>query len=421
MNHSRVGSIEAITFLVAAFMTPVRAAEPTIAPLDLPPLTAVERALVAYPPIKAARDNIRLEASNEQRLRAGPYEFAINGGYMNHNIPNGRFPEWTIGLERPLRLPNKAQIDRTIATQNISLAKYEAYSAWCDGARLLLKMWFAWARDNVQLSLWERQVEFLKQQQSIVTRRANAGDAPRVEVNLANAALAQSEAVTENYRGRENGSRWALERTFAGLPVPARAVLGDPKPIEQDLQFYLTRVRDHNDEVRVAHALSDRTKLVSDRAAADRIPDPALGVRLATDKSTNDTITSIYVAIPIPGAARRSFARSSEIQYERVLNQEAAILQRVSSEVSLMYGQARGAYAAWTRARASAEGMRRNADSMSRSWQLKEASISDVLLAQRLAVESALTEAMAQIDAEESRYRLLVEAHLLWNDPMESE
>ena len=63
--------------------------------------------------------------------------------------------------------------------------------------------------------------------------------------------------------------------------------------------------------------------------------------------------------------------------------------------------------------------MQRNAESMNRSWQLREASLSEVLVARRLALESALAAAMARIEAEETRYRLLVEAHVLWNDPEE--
>ncbi len=100
-------------------------------------------------------------------------------------------------------------------------------------------------------------------------------------------------------------------------------------------------------------------------------------------------------------------------------SQEAAVVQRVLAEAAVMEGQARGAFAAWRKAREAADGMRRNADSMLRSWQLREASLNDVLVARRLALESALSAALAQIDAEESRYKLLIEAHILWNDPEE--
>jgi len=40
-------------------------------------------------------------------------------------------------------------------------------------------------------------------------------------------------------------------------------------------------------------------------------------------------------------------------------------------------------------------------------------------VARRLAVEASLSAALAQLEAEETRYRLLIEAHILWNDPEE--
>jgi hypothetical protein len=82
-----------------------------------------------------------------------------------------------------------------------------------------------------------------------------------------------------------------------------------------------------------------------------------------------------------------------------------------------MLGRARGAYAGWERASAAAAGMQRNAELMARSWQLREASLSDVVLARRLAVEASLQAILAQMEADETRYRLLIEAHVLWSDP----
>lgn len=385
----------------------------------LPPLSAVEKTLGAYPPVRAARDTVRFEQANDRRLQAGPYEFAIRGGYQSHSLSNGRYPEWDIGVERAIRLPNKARVDGEIGAQGVELSRRAAYSAWCDGARLLLKLWFGWSRESIQLELLLQQAEFLRQQQVVVTKRARAGDAPRVEVNLAEASVAQAEASVEAAKGREEGARAALERTFPGVPVPARAPLGDPLPLDGDLDFYLDRVRIHNDEVRVARAFSRRSRLYADRAAADRVPDPAIGARISTDRSSSDKIAGVYLIVPIPGRARQAFSEGIRAQSDAALNHEAAVLQRISAEVAMMVGQARGAYAAWQRARAAAEGMARNAESMARSWQLKEASLSDVVLARRLAVESALSAALARVEAEESRYRLLVEAHVLWNDPEE--
>lgn len=390
-----------------------QAQESRIATPDLPPVQAVERALAVYPLVVEARTGISYEQTNERRLQAGPYEFALRGGYQTHSIPNGRYPEWDIGVERPIRLPGKGRVDRALGEQGVQLARLMSYSAWCDGSRQLLKLWFAWARENVQLALWREQADTLRQQQSVVIRRVKLGDAPRAEVNLAEAALAQAEAVVENFKGREKGALGALAQTFPSLPVPTRTPLAEPQPLEAGLEYFVDRIRIHNDEVRVARAATRHRQLMAERAVTERTPDPSIGVRLGKDRSTTDNIAGLYVIIPIPGDSRRAASDGAAAQSMMAASREAAVVQRVSAEATMMHGQARGAFAAWTRARAAAEGMKRNADLTTRSWQLKEASLSDVMQARRLAIESALSAALAQIEAEESRYRLLIEAHLL--------
>ena len=408
-------------FATALVLSTTRAPaqEPRLVTPDLPGVAAVERALSAYPPVAEARTGIVYEQTNERRLAAGPYEFALRGGYQSHNIPTGRLPEWDIGVERPIRLPGKRRQDEALGQQGVGLARLVAYSAWCDGARHMLKLWFGWARENVQLELWRQQADALRQQQAVVIKRAKLGDAPRAEVNLAAAATAQAEAVVANFQGREEGALGALAWTFPSLPMPRGALLAEPKPLEGSLDFFVERIRVHNDEVRVARAATKRRQMLAERAISERTPDPAVGVRYGTDRSTTDHIASLYFIIPLAGDSRRAAADGAAAQSTMAASHEAAVLQRVTAEVATMHGQARGAYAGWIRARAAAEGMKRNADLTTRSWQLKEASLSDVMQARRLAIESALAAALAQIDAGESRYRLLVEAHLLWNDPEE--
>ncbi len=418
---TRPESLRRIAFAIASLVATSAFAQTPAGPLDLPPLAMVEQALAEYPPVRAAREAIRIDEAGARRLNIGPYEYAVRGGFQSHNIPGGRYPEWEIGLERPLRLPGKATADRAIGTQNIELARRTAYSAWCGGARYLLELWFGWARENMQLALWEQQVAALREQQSVVTRRAKVGDAPRVEVNLAEAAVAQAEAVTENFRGREEGARAALARTFPAVKIPLRALPGDrahwsTTSTGSSTACACTTTRS-GWRVRWPRA-AGCCRRVPPRSA---LPDPAIGVRLATDRSSQDKVAGLYVIVPLPGEGRKALADGARAGADVAASHEAAVVQRVTAEVAMMVGRARGAYAAWNRARAAADGMKRNADSMQRSWQLREASLGDVLVARRLAVEASLAAALAQLEAEETRYRLLIEAHILWNDPQEEQ
>jgi hypothetical protein len=98
--------------LMLLCVRPVVAADAPLATPGLPPLPTVERALTEYPPVRAARQAVGIDEAGARRLQAGPYEYAIRGGYQSHSIQTGRFPEWDIGVERSIRLPGKAVADR---------------------------------------------------------------------------------------------------------------------------------------------------------------------------------------------------------------------------------------------------------------------------------------------------------------------
>lgn len=62
----------------------------------------------------------------------------------------------------------------------------------------------------------------------------------------------------------------------------------------------------------------------------------------------------------------------------------------------------------------AAQAMRSNAELVAKAYSLGESSLSDSLSARRFALESSLAENLAQLDANEARYRLLLDAHQLW-------
>ena len=71
----------------------------------------------------------------------------------------------------------------------------------------------------------------------------------------------------------------------------------------------------------------------------------------------------------------------------------------------------------WVRAArddAAADALTRSAELSERAWQLGEGSLAETLNARRLAHEARLAARLARLDASESRYRLLLDAHQLW-------
>jgi outer membrane protein, heavy metal efflux system len=65
-------------------------------------------------------------------------------------------------------------------------------------------------------------------------------------------------------------------------------------------------------------------------------------------------------------------------------------------------------------ARDAAVSMHQNADLMARAYNLGESGLPQVLNARRQVLESALAETVAQFNANDARYSLLIDAHQLW-------
>ena len=93
---------------------------------------------------------------------------------------------------------------------------------------------------------------------------------------------------------------------------------------------------------------------------------------------------------------------------------EAAVLRKVTAEAINSFATAQAAYGNWQSARSAADKMAGNAELMSRAYSLGEMGLPEVLTARRQALESTLSSAIAQLDAVEARYRLLLDAHQLW-------
>ena len=206
---------------------------------DLPPTPQVKIALERDPRVLAAISGVGYEESNQRRLAAGGYEFSVRADVAKRRVTEpeipGDFNEWGLALERPLRLPGKSSLDRELGAQGVSVARLSAGDAMHEVGRNLLRLWFAWMKEDAQLAIWNQQLELARQQEVAVQKRKRAGDAPKMELNLAEAAAIQAESNWVQARSRETTARSTLTRTFPAITVPAKATLSratspDPDP-----------------------------------------------------------------------------------------------------------------------------------------------------------------------------------------------
>jgi outer membrane protein TolC len=409
--------IRTSALLLAAATLPAWAAEPTP---TLPPAAVVARVLQANPSVLAAGSQMQVEEANRRRLEAGSHEWSVRlAGQQRRTYPpvggDQRYSEWGTAIERPLRLPGKAAIDAELGARGVSLAEAAYGDALHEAGRGLLRTWFAWLRENAAAAQWTAQVAVLEKQAGAIGRRHQLGDAARVESIQADAALAQAESQLAQTLARQRTAREDLHRRYPGLPDSAPDVISEPQAIAGSEAEWTERIAGHSHELAVARHETRRAQLASDRARAERMPDPTFGVHLASERSGEEHIAGAFVSIPLPGEARRAASDAAAANAAAADRRADAASQRIGAEAAALYHAAAAGYASWQAAQKAAERLGRAADMLARAYQLGEGSLNDLLNARRQANDARISARLAQLDALELRYRLLLDAHQLWD------
>lgn len=385
---------------------------------DLPSASQVRMALEQDPSVRAALTSIGYEQTQQRRLDAGPYEFTVRADGARRRVSEpeipGSFNEWAVALERPLRLPGKGSIDRNLGVQGVNVARLSAGDAMHEAGRNLLHLWFQWLKERAQLSLWQQQADIAKQQQAAVEKRKRAGDAPRMELNLAQAAAIQAESSLVQARGREATARSTLSRSFPALSIPEKPTLVEPTALAQDVGYWTEQIFQHSHQLAAARAEVKRRELLARRADADRMPDPTIGVRYSNEFGGSEKVAGIYLSIPIPSRARTAARDGDLLQIEQAHHREAAAMRQIEIETAASVESVSSSRESWLRLRQAAEGMQQHAQLVARAYQLGESGMPEMLTARRLMLEAQLAAVAAQLEAQESRYRLLLDAHRLW-------
>ena len=393
------------------------AAEPTP---NLPPAEIVARVLRANPTVQAAVSQLQAEQANRSRLEAGPYEWSVRVGAQQRKSspnsgPNERFSEWNAALERPLRLPGKAALDAELGAAGVALAETAQGDALHETSRSLLKSWFVWLRESATTNQWTAQLALLDKQSKSVKRRQQLGDAARLEAVQSEAAQAQAEAQLAQASVRERSAAEDLRRRFPGLPITAPSAIAEPTAITGSEQEWLAAILEQSHELGVARGETQRAQALAGRANRDHTPDPTLGVHVSSERGGEDQILGAYISIPLPGSARRSASDAAFAQANAATYREAGALQKISAESAALYQSATAALATWQASRNAAGSLTRAAEMTARAYQLGEGSLNDLLASRRLANEAQLAARLLQLEALELRYRLLLDAHQLWD------
>ncbi|MDD4929960.1 MAG: TolC family protein [Gallionella sp.] len=383
---------------------------------DLPPQAQVESALDHHLLVLNAVSGLKLEHANQKKWDSGTYEFNLRAGSSQRSIVNTgqKLKEWDIALERPLRLPGKVSIDQDIGKASVLRAEFALGDAHHEAGRMLLKLWFTWLRERSQASLWEEQAGILTRQAQMAEKRVRAGDAPKLELNLAQAAAAQAGVSWHQAMLRAQLAGNDLTRSFPLIQLPEKLPPATPQAITDDYATWKSRILEDNHELGMVQAQSRVQQLLAQRSRADQAPDPTLGLRYSHEMGGNEKVAGVYLMVPLSIGHRSATAEGAEQQADIAADQAAFVKHRLEGDVYAAYLQAVKSFETWQQAHQVAQSMRDNADLVARAYTLGEVSLSDSLTARRFALESSMAENLAQLDANEARYRLMLDAHQLW-------
>lgn len=401
----------------AASAAPSAAFAPQAAPADLPPNDSAKALIDGDPRVGQARHALEAARHRADMLAAGPHEWTARASTQRRRYRSGAqdVNEWSIGLERAVRIGGKAALDRQLSETQLRLAEARLGEARHEAARELLDLWLNWLAADRTRQLWSEQLGFAQTSLNAAGTRRRAGDASLLEQNAARADLAEVQRQLSGAANEEAKARAKLRTRFAQLPASAQvAALGEPAALTPDDALWRERILAESDDLRVAKEELQRAELTAARASADRLADPTVGVHATSEAGGAERIVGLTLSIPLGGTYRNAQSREALAQVDVARAAVERALRELESEIAESLTDARGSLERWKFAEQARTATQENAQLTQRAYTLGEADLQGVLLARRQLVDAALGATQARVDALKARYRLLVDAHLIW-------
>lgn len=414
--------------ILGAWMAPIHGAEmhgavppvvftPQAAPADLPSNDRAMALIDADPRVVQARSALEAARHRADMLRVGPHEWTANASTQRRRYRSGAgdATEWSIGLERAVRIGGKAALDRQLGEAQLRLAESRLGQARHEAARELLDLWLnAVAADRTR-QLWSEQLGFAQTNFNAVGTRRRAGDASMLEQNAARADLAEVQRQLAGAANEDAKARAKLRARFASIPLSDPVpTLGEPVAMVPDDARWREQILAVSRELRSAHVELQQAELTAARARADRLADPTLGVHATSEAGGAERIVGLTLSIPLGGAYRTAQSREALAQVDVARAAVDRALRELESEIAESLTDARGSLERWRFAEQARTAAQENAQLTQRAYTLGEADLQGVLLARRQLLDAALGATQARVDALKARYRLLVDAHLIW-------
>lgn len=399
----------------ALLIAGLAAAQEVATPKDLPPTVQAQAWIDKDPAVVEARRALDAAGHGAAVLAAGPHEWTANASTQRRNVGGvGNTTEWSVGVERGIRIGGKAGLDRQLGEVDIEIARARVSEARHEAARALSDLWLNWLAAHSAQALLKEQLSFAETNLAAVDKRKRAGDASALDLSIAQSDLAEvrRQASQADSTLAKAGAKLKLRFPEATL---APAALSDPAEPMWPEARWRERIVAEADPLKTAERLVRRAELTASRTRADKVPDPTVGVFTSSEAFRNERVIGISVSIPFGGTVRERRLQQSlqEAEVARAALDRAR--QGIEIEIAETHADALGGLERWRIAERGAEAARESARLTQRAYTLGEVDLQSLLLVRRQSLEALRAAGEARADALRWNYRLLIDAHLIWN------
>ena len=386
--------------------------------IDSPGLlpTAIARPLLEQDPgVAAARAGLEVALREAGLLDGSPYEWIARATTQERELSNGpHYGEWSVGIERTLRLPGKATADRNLGKAVIEASEAAYGEALHESARHLIALWLDWQAAEHTSALTADNLKAVEDSLAAVEKRVRAGDAATLDAGVAKAEKAEQKRQ-HNDALTQASSAWArLSTRFPGINRQV-VTLPTPTSLGDDVESLRDRILAQSDELKMVESAFKLSQFYAARADAERIPDPTVGVHAGWESAGRERVAGVSLSIPIPGGARTQNHERALAAMQVSLQDLALKKRELDAEIASAVASARGAYESVVLAQEGAQAARDNARLMQRAYSLGEADLQTLLLTRRQETTAMSAVLVAQVTALKAYFGLMLDAHLIWD------
>lgn len=385
-------------------------------PRDLPATELAVAWIDKDPAVVEARRALAAAGHGAAVLAAGPHEWTANASTQRRNVGGvGNTTEWSVGVERGIRIGGKAGLDRQLGEADIEIGRARVGEARREVARALSDLWLDWLAARGAQTLLKEQLSFAEANLAAVEKRRRAGDASALDLSIAQSDLAEVRRQASQADTSLAKARAKLKLRFPEASLAPISVVSDPVEPPWPEALWRERILGAADTLKIAQGQLRRAELAASRTRADKVSDPTVGVFTSSEAFRNERVIGISVSIPFGGTVRERRLQQSLQEVEVARAALDRVRLGVEAEVAETYADAVGSVERWRIADRGAEAARESARLTQRAYTLGELDLQSLLLVRRQSVDALRAAAEARADALRSNYRLLIDAHLIWD------